>query len=224
MNKVLLVGGAGYIGSALTKYLLSKNYKVKSLDALIYSHGYSVKKFEKNKNYEFVFGDIRDSKLVESSFEDVSDVVILVGLVGDPITKKYPKVAEEVNKISLKNFINRCYGKKLNKVIFISTCSNYGLLKNNEIADENHVLNPFSSYAKSNVEIEEYLISLKDKVDYSPTILRFATAFGLSYRMRFDLTVNQFTKEILDNKLLHIYDENTCDLIAMSMILRDLLK
>ena len=62
---------------------------------------------------------------------------------------------------------------------------------------------------ESKVEIEEYLISLKDKVDYSPTILRFATAFGLSYRMRFDLTVNQFTKEILDNKLLHIYDENT---------------
>ena len=168
-----------------------------------------MKEFEKNKNFEFIFGDIRNSKLTESLFKDVSDVVILVGLVGDPITKKYPEIAEEVNGKSLKNFINKCDGKKLNKVIFISTCSNYGLLKNDETADESHTLNPLSSYAKSKVEIEEHIISLQNKVDYSSTILRFATAFGLSSRMRFDLTVNQFTKEILNNNKLHVYDENT---------------
>ena len=111
MNKVLLIGGAGYIGSALTKYLLAKNYKVKILDALIYSHGYSMKEFEKNKNFEFIFGDIRNSKLTESLFKDVSDVVILVGLVGDPVTKKYPEIAEELNRKRLKNYMWLNQGK-----------------------------------------------------------------------------------------------------------------
>lgn len=208
-NNVLLVGGAGYIGSVLTEHLLSRGFNVKCFDALIYSQKQNIKKFLKRKNYEFTFGDIRKEALVESSLKNIKDVVILAGLVGDPITKKYPKEAKEINFTALKNFINICKDKNLDKLIFISTCSNYGLMRNNEIADENCNLNPLSDYAKHKVEIEKHILSLKGHVDYSPIILRFATAFGLSPRMRFDLTINHFTKELICKKLLNIYDVNT---------------
>ena len=91
----------------------------------------------------------------------------------------------------------------------MSTCSNYGLIKGDYLADEEHDLNPLSLYAKSKVNIEKYILSLYKKSSMRPTILRFATAFGLSPRMRFDLTVNQFTKELKLNKKLQVFDENT---------------
>ena len=88
---ILLIGGAGYIGTALTENFLSKHYKVKCLDALIYSQQYCIEPFLKKKNYEFIFGDIRDYVQNEKLFKGATDIVILAGLVGDPITKKYPK-------------------------------------------------------------------------------------------------------------------------------------
>ena len=103
------------------------------------------------------------------------------------------------------------FPRKSNSILlfFISTCSNYGLIENNELADENFLLQPLSLYAKSKVNAENYILSLIDNTDMKPTILRFATAFGLSPRMRFDLTVSEFTRElVLGNKLL-VYDANT---------------
>ena len=208
-NKVLLIGGAGYIGSVLMDHLLLRGFNVKCLDALIYSKQHNIKPYQKKKNFEFIHGDIRNDALAENSLKNVKDVVILAGLVGDPITKRYPKESKEINYIALKNFINKCKGKNLDKLIFISTCSNYGLINDEDKADENYVLNPLSDYAKHKVEIEKYILSLKGQIDYSPIILRFATAFGLSPRMRFDLTVNHFTKEAINKKPLNIYDAHT---------------
>ena len=208
-KKILLVGGAGYIGSIITKNFLLKNYKIKCLDALIYSQENSTEPFLKNKNYEFILGDIRDCNKIDNLFDGITDVVILASLVGDPITKKYPEASKKINYIAIKNFLNECKGKNLEKVIFISTCSNYGLTNNNEIADENYILNPLSNYAKYKVAIENYIMSLQGKIDYSPTILRFATAFGISPRMRFDLTVNEFTRELFLKNSILVYDANT---------------
>ena len=92
----------------------------------------------------------------------------------------------------------------IKKLIFVSTCSNYGLIGEDELADESFVLNPISLYSKAKVEIEKYILSLKGKTNYVPTILRFATAFGLSNRMRFDLTVNEFTKSIFGRRIISI--------------------
>ena len=209
MKKILLVGGAGYIGSVLTEYLLSAGFEVKCFDALIYSQKNCINNFLERKNYEFILGDIRNEDEVKKSLRDISVVIILAGLVGDPITKKYPKQAEDINSKAIKNLINLCRNVNIDRLVFISTCSNYGLLKDNELADEDYKLNPLSSYAKHKVEIENYLMSLKNEVDFSATILRFATAFGVSPRMRFDLTINQFTKVILEKKLLSIYDAHT---------------
>jgi len=92
---------------------------------------------------------------------------------------------------------------------YISTCSNYGLIKEDELADENFDLNPLSLYAKAKVAAEKHLLSKKGKVNYTGTVLRFATAFGLSPRMRFDLTVSEFTRDLYFGEELVVFDEHT---------------
>lgn len=206
---ILLVGGAGYIGPIITRSLLTQGYKVKCLDLLLYGNGFTVIPFLKNSNYEFIYGDICDPMTLDKSLDGITDIVILAGLVGDPITKKYPAASKKINSFGIKNLINSINNRNINNMIFVSTCSNYGLLKNNTIADENSPLAPLSLYAEAKVEIEKYILELRDNVDYCATILRFATAFGLAPRMRFDLTVNQFTYEMATDGEILVYDADT---------------
>jgi nucleoside-diphosphate-sugar epimerase len=208
-TKILLVGGAGYIGTIVTKFFLKKNYKITCLDNLIYENKFSINEFLLEKNYEFIFGDLRNEKILRPLIDKNDIIIILAGLVGDPITKKYPDVATQINYDGIKNLIVNCEKKKTGKIIFVSTCSNYGLSDSNDLLDENAKLQPLSLYAKHKVEIEKYILSLKNKVNISPTILRFSTAFGLSPRMRFDLTINQFTKSIYNKEKLEVFDSNT---------------
>jgi len=100
-------------------------------------------------------------------------------------------------------------GKGLDKLIFISTCSNYGLIGENELADENFTLSPLSLYAKAKVANEHYLMQKKGVADYTGVVLRFATAFGLSPRMRFDLSVSEFVRDVFFGEELLVYDEHT---------------
>ena len=205
MNKnALVVGSQGYIGSVLTDYLLKKKFQIIGIDNFIYNQ----KKINfLNKNYKFVSCDLRDEEKIQKLIPKVSQVVILAGLVGDPITKKYPKLAHEINYKGIKNVINICNKSKIKKLIFISTCSNYGITKGDKLLKESHPLKPISLYAKQKVKIEKLL--LKKKFKFSITILRFATAFGISPRMRFDLTVNEFVKDSFLKKKLEIYEPNT---------------
>ena len=119
-KKILLIGGAGYIGSALLENFLQRNYKVKCLDALVYSQRYCIEPFFKKNNFEFILGDIRNYTQTKNLFKGITDVVILAGLVGAPITKKYPKESKEINFNALKNFIDECKGKKLEKLLLFS--------------------------------------------------------------------------------------------------------
>ena len=89
-NKILLVGGAGYIGTVLIKHLLDSKYQVTCLDNLIYNNSYSLSEFKKNNEFNFVFGDLRNNLLMNELLSKCDAVIILAGLVGDPITKKYP--------------------------------------------------------------------------------------------------------------------------------------
>jgi len=146
---------------------------------------------------------------LERALEDVRHVVILAGLVGDPITKKYPQESGAINLQGVNTLLDGLEGKNLERVIFVSTCSNYGLIPESVEATEDYELKPLSLYAKHKVEIEQRLLGLKDKVDYSATVLRFATAFGLSPRMRFDLTVSEFTRELYLGRELLVFDAYT---------------
>ena len=150
-----------------------------------------------------------DSKVLDSVSKDITDVIILSGLVGDPITKKYPEESEAINEIAVKNCMDYFNGKGLGKLVFISTCSNYGLIKDDELADENFELSPLSLYAKAKVANEKYLMSKKTEVDYTGVVLRFATAFGLSPRMRFDLSISEFVRDMFFGQDLEVYDKDT---------------
>ena len=208
-NKILLVGGAGYIGTVLIKHLLDSKYHVTCLDNLIYDNSYSLSEFKKNNEFNFVLGDLRNDLLMTELLSKCDATIILAGLVGDPITKKYPEISEKINSTGTKKLINNCNNKKIEKLVFVSTCSNYGLSDTDLPLSEEAELKPISLYAKQKVEVENYILSQKNSVDYSPTILRFSTAFGLSPRMRFDLTINQFTKSIFEDEKLEVFDSNT---------------
>lgn len=209
MSNILLIGGAGYVGTVMTSHLLKKGYKITVLDNFVYGHQFSVQAYIGDPDYKIVAGDISNISDLEKASEGITDVVILAGLVGDPVTKKYPDESGSINEKGIKNCINFFKGKKINKLIFISTCSNYGMIEENETADENYELKPLSLYAKAKVSNEEYLLAKKHELDYTAVILRFATAFGLSPRMRFDLTISEFVRDIFFGKELLIYDENT---------------
>lgn len=209
MKNIFLIGGEGYIGNVLSQILLSHGYKVISYDNLLYKNHPCVLNKIHHENYRFIYGDIVDIISQEKVFNEINAVVLLAGLVGDPITKKYPKESAIINNEGIKNVINLCSKFHIEKFIFVSTCSNYGLIGSEELADENYELNPLSFYAKSKVNAEKYILSLKDKTDMNPTILRFATAFGLSPRMRFDLTVSDFTLNLAIGNELLVYDPHT---------------
>ena len=206
-TKVLLIGGAGYIGTVVTDFF--KKYQVTCLDNFIFNNEYAVNSFKNSKNYNLVKGDLRNKKICEKLIQNHDVIIILGGLVGDPITKKYPAESKIINLDGIKELIFLCEKKNDGKLIFVSTCSNYGLSETDDLLDENSALKPLSLYAKQKVEIENYILNLKSKIKISPTILRFSTAFGLSPRMRFDLTINQFTKSIYQKESLLVFDAET---------------
>ncbi len=207
-KKILLIGGEGYIGNVVALSLLNQNYKITSIDNLIYSNYDNIISKKFNSNYSFINADINNISVMDENIKKHEVIILLAGLVGDPITKKYPKQSDIINLKGVKNIINICE-QNSKKLIFVSTCSNYGLINHDEIADEKHILKPLSLYAKAKVEVEEFIMKKKISNKFKPTILRFATAFGISPRMRFDLTVNQFTRELFLSKRLDVFDADT---------------
>ena len=208
-RRVLLIGGSGYIGTTVTTELLKAGYAVRNLDCHVYGNGLAALTSVTNPNYEFFYGDFCEAKTLNSALEGITDVVFLAGLVGDPITKKFPAESKAINDKGVKDAMDFLNGRGLAQVLFISTCSNYGLIKEGELADEEFELNPLSSYASDKVTGEKHLLSQKGNTDYDGTVLRFATAFGMSSRMRFDLTVNEFTRDLYLGKELVVFDAET---------------
>ena len=209
MKNILLIGGAGYVGSVITAHFLKKGYKVTILDYFVYDNQFSIQPYIGDPDYKIIYGDINNEKVLEKASVGITDVILLAGLVGDPITKTYPKESEMINEKGVQKCMDFFNGKGIGKLVFISTCSNYGLIKEGELADENFTLSPLSLYAKAKVANEKYLMDKKDEVDYKGVVLRFATAFGLSPRMRFDLSVSEFVRDVYFGKELLVYDEHT---------------
>ena len=208
MKKIILLGGEGYIGQVVNLFFQKKKYDISVVDNLIYDQKILKKNIIKKNKYDFYKSDHTNLKK-NPKFLKNAIIVILSGLVGDPITKKYKNVANEINLKGLKSFLSFCFKIEVKQIIFVSTCSNYGLMKHGKIANEKTALKPLSSYSKSKVSIEKFLLKYKNKTKTIVTILRFATAFGLSPRMRFDLTINEFVKNIFFNKKFNVYDLNT---------------
>ena len=215
MERILLIGGGGYVGTAMSNYFtVRKNSQVIVVDNFIYGHQVTNQGLITNPKVEYYNLDYTDSNNLHSICkigETVDAIIILAGLVGDPITKAYPELSDAVNNYGMRSMIEafskQSYGDK--NVIFVSTCSNYGLMPEGQLADETSELSPLSLYAKAKVEMEHVIIDHTKKGNLNGTVLRFATAFGISDRMRFDLTVNQFTREVAIGKDLLVFDADT---------------
>jgi nucleoside-diphosphate-sugar epimerase len=208
-RSVLLIGGAGYIGPVIAEELLADGNHVTVLDNLIYNNEFALRGCLPHKNFRFLKGEMGDKLALEKALVGVDDVVILAGLVGDPITKKYPMESRNFNDVSVKKCIEFLAHTNIEHLIFVSTCSNYGLIPEGTLADELYPTAPLSLYAKSKVENENYLMSESIGANFAATVLRFATAFGVAPRMRFDLTINEFTRDIALGKDLLVFDPDT---------------
>ncbi len=207
--RVCVVGGAGYVGSVLARALLARGYGVTVLDTFLYGHSLSVEGIYDEPGYRLVNGDMRDPAAVADALTGVDHVVLLASLVGDPISKKYPELTRSVNLDGSQALYEALDGHGIERFVFTSTCSNYGLREDNSLADESSELNPLSLYAETKVSFEKFVLSRLKIQSVCPTLLRIATAFGMSQRMRFDLTVNEFGRAMAMGTPLDVYDKDT---------------
>ena len=204
--RVLVTGGAGYIGSSLTLLLLEAGHDVRVFDRLIHG-GESLLGVWTHPKFEFVNGDIRDRAALEKSVTDCDAVVHLAAIVGDPACAREPELARAVNLESSLALIDLSRKAGVERFVFASTCSNYGKMKDpNSFVNEESELSPVSLYAETKVAVEKLLLQSAGD-GWCPTPLRFATVFGVSPRMRFDLTVNEFTMEMITKKHLIVFGE-----------------
>ena len=199
-DSVLVTGGAGYIGSVLTGKLIEKGYKVRVLDSLIYGIN-GISKFVSNGSLELISNDIRDTKVIDRAIKEIDCVIHLAAIVGEPLCNKIPESARQINELSTMNLLNACT-KSVKRFVFGSTCSNYGATA--DIANEETPLQSLSLYSETKVKSESRILGSKNS-SFEPCVLRFATAFGLSPRMRFDLLVQEFIRDAIVNKKISIF-------------------
>lgn len=206
-KKILVTGGAGYIGSVLTRQLLDKGYQVRVMDNLMYG-GEPIIDLLNLPNFEFTKGDIRNEADVRVAMHGIDCVAHLASIVGDPACAKHPELAKTTNLEGSKLLYSIANEMGVSKFVFASTCSNYGKMSDPEayVTEESETA-PVSLYAETKVAVEQYLLSQPQSNNCKPTCLRFSTVYGLSLRPRFDLTVNEFAKELALGRELVIFGE-----------------
>ena len=197
MKKILITGGAGYIGSLLSTKLLELGYQVTVIDLLKYDKG-SLNHLYYNSNFKFIREDVRKINLIKKIIKQYDFIIPLAALVGAPLCEKFKKDAISTNLGTIKT-LSKLVTKK-NKIIYLTTNSGYGIGKKNKFCDEHSPLNPISLYGKTKCDGED-LIKLKIK---NYVCFRLATVFGHSYRMRSDLLVNNFVFTALKEKTHNI--------------------
>ncbi|MEP7163373.1 MAG: NAD(P)-dependent oxidoreductase [Ferruginibacter sp.] len=197
--KVLVTGGAGYIGSVLVRQLLSKGYQVRAFDSLKFG-GDALYDVMLNENFEFMLGDVRDGSAVAKALEGIDAIAHLAAIVGDPACKKYSDEAKETNWAGSVALFDAAEKAGVKRFVFASTCSNYGKMPDpDSFVTETSALNPVSLYAELKVKFEKYLLEERKDSKICSTALRFSTVYGFSPRIRFDLTVNEFTRNAAIN-------------------------
>ena len=197
-NKILITGGAGYLGSMLATKLVSMNYYVTVVDILKYDKN-SLSHLFGSKNFKFILGDVRKICCIKKMIKKQDFIFPLAALVGAPLCKKFKKNTIETNVNSIQNLIK--YLKFGQKIIYPTTNSGYGIGEKNKYCDENSPLKPISLYGQTKAEAERIVISYKNSVCF-----RLATVFGYSYRMRTDLLVNNFVEKAVKKNKLDLFE------------------
>ncbi|UCB47399.1 MAG: NAD(P)-dependent oxidoreductase [Spirochaetota bacterium] len=196
--KILITGGAGFVGTTLTPYLLEKGMEVCVFDNLMYG-GNQLLPFFRNPDFEFIKGDVRNEEEIKAAVKGRDIIIHLAAIVGYPACRKEPRLARDVNVEGTKNLIKSLSKDQL--VIYASTGSNYG--KVDDVCTEETPLNPLSLYGQTKTLAEYMLLEKCKTVAY-----RFATAFGVSPRLRLDLLINDFVYRALTEGYLIVYEKH----------------
>jgi len=199
-QRVLVIGGAGYIGSVLVTKLLRKGYQVRVLDILLYGKD-GLQKLE-NENLEFIRGDCRDKNTIKHVLKGVDAVIHLGEIVGDPACSINEQFTIETNYSATQMIVEECMKMNVKRFLFASSCSVYGH-NDNEVNEESEI-NPVSLYARCKVESEKAILSYGYN-HFCPMIFRIATVHGISHRQRFDLVVNFLTIKALSEGKIKIF-------------------
>ena len=210
MGRLLVTGGAGYIGSILVRDLLDAGHHVVCVDNLRFG-GESLIDIWRHPRFTFHKCDITDHAAVDGILAEghLDGVIHLAAIVGDPACKKEPELANAINWDASVHLLDAARRTGVSRFVFASTCSNYGKMSDPEgYVSEDSPLAPVSLYAELKVKFEQLMLrDIPKSADFSPTSLRFSTVFGLSPRMRFDLTVNEFTKFLALGEELVVFGE-----------------
>jgi len=198
MEKILITGGAGYIGSMLSTKLVNLGYNVTVLDLLKYDKN-SLSHLFFYKNFEFIKGDANQKSLIKKIIKKFDIIIPLSALVGAPLCAKNKKKTIAANVTSIEIILK--YTTKKQKLIYPTTNSGYGIGQKDKYCDENSPLNPISLYGVTKLQAEKLVMTHKNSVAF-----RLATVFGFSYRMRTDLLVNNFVERAVKSNKLDIFE------------------
>jgi nucleoside-diphosphate-sugar epimerase len=206
VGRILVTGGAGYVGSLLVQELLARGHSVRVLDSLVHGQT-SLLSAWGHRSFEFLRGDVRDSTCLAAAVENVDAVIHLAAVVGDPACQRTPELARQTNVEATSRLLDASSAGDVRRFLFLSTCSNYGkMAEPNAYVAEDSELRPVSLYAETKVAAELDVMSRASQT-FTTCVLRLATVYGVSPRMRFDLTVNQFTRELCLGRPLVVYGE-----------------
>src|SRR5215204_329008 len=204
--RVLVTGGAGYVGGELVDELLDAGHEVRALDVLLHGQEDVAERLE-SLGVELQRGDVRDPETRKRALEGVDAVIHLAAIVGDPACGRDPELSHAVNVEGTRAMLADAKAASVRRFVFASTCSNYGRMEDPTVPiTEDGVLAPVSLYAEQKVAMERALLAL-DPAPFAATCLRFATVYGVAPRMRFDLTVNEFTRDLWAGRRLEVFGE-----------------
>ena len=198
--KILITGGAGYLGSVITGRVLKEGYKVIVLDKLIFNQT-SLLQYTSNLNFKFIHGDVNNLNLLEKLCNEVDVIIPLAAIVGFPACAAEPELAKQINYEQVANIVKFTKGKN-KKILYPNTNSGYGLGTGQLECDENSPLTPISVYGQTKCDAENILKEYTDSI-----IFRLATVFGVSQRMRTDLLVNDFTYKAITDKYIVVFEK-----------------
>jgi len=195
--RILVTGGAGYVGSTLVPMLLEQGHRVRVLDNLKFG-GHGLLPCCSNRFFELVRGDVTDAASVKSALDGVEAIIHLAAIVGYPACKKEPQLAQAVNVDGTANLLR--HRKPDQRFVFASTGSIYGSIPD-YVCNEDTPRAPITLYGETKAAAEQMVLDAGNGIAY-----RFATAFGVSNRMRLDLMPNDFTYQAVKNRNLIVYE------------------
>lgn len=201
--RVTVTGAAGYLGSVLVPMLVASGHEVRGFDSLLFG-GEGVLGLIGHPRFTLVKGDVRSDEDVARALDRTDVVVHLAALVGEPACEADPSVTRDVNLGAVQRVVRACVDRGIARLVFASTCSNYGITDRDVVADEETLLNPISLYAETKVQAERVILDAEG-AGVARTVMRFATMFGLAPRPRFDLLANELVRDAVCGRDVMVY-------------------